>query len=416
MNHPKIVYITAVARSMRILAGLPTYLRVRGFEPHVISSPDEKLRSFCDGEGCVVHPVPISRSITPLRDVVSVFRLWQTLRRIRPQIVDSHMSKAGLLGMTAAWLAGVPLRIYTNHGVAFSSAKGLRRFVFKTAERLTCRLATHVHCVSHSVRALIVAEGCCKEDKIRVLASGSCGIDTQARFNPERMTAELRRQTLQACGIPTRAPVLGFVGRIAALKGLDDLGIAWQTLRRKFPDLHLLIVGEVDTRCPMRPETDAMFRSDPRVHFAGTVADPGPYYGVMDVLTLPSFHEGLPATVLEGAAMQVPTVASRVPGNVDAVEDGVTGTLIPAHDAQALAEAIDAYFANPDLRRKHALAGRQRVLRSFRLEVFREAVYQRHLELLRQKGISVPHPTQATTPDQGAETTVSQTPRQRRAA
>ena len=393
----KIVYITPCAMPLQFFTGLPTFLQARGFELHAVSSPERYLWDFCADEGCHANPVPLSRSVTPLRDVASVVHLWRTLRRIRPAIVESHMSKAGLVGMMAAWLAGVPIRIYTNHGVAFSSATGWKRTVLKMLEQFSCRLASHVRCVSFSVCRLMVAEHCCKEQKIRVLANGSCGLDAKERFNPNRVTPEVCQQVRQLYGIPPDALVLGFVGRIATLKGIDDLTRAWQVLKQEHPNLHLLIVGGVDTRNPIHPQTDALLRTDPRVHFSGEVVDTVPYYCAMNVQVLPSFHEGLPISLLEGAAMQLPLVASRIPGNVEAVQDGVTGTLFPARDVSALVEAISRYLKNPMLRRKHGLAGRMYVLPNFQREIVWEACFQEYAKLLQQAGMSTPQFAQHST-------------------
>jgi glycosyltransferase involved in cell wall biosynthesis len=114
----------------------------------------------------------------------------------------------------------------------------------------------------------------------------------------------------------------------------------------------------------------------------GWVDDTASYYAAMDVLTLPSHREGFPAVLMEAAAMGLPLVATRVPGCVDAVVDGVTGTLIPPFNAGTLAEAVAAYMDDPSLRRKHGSAGRERVVREFGQQEVWEALlgeYQEHL-------------------------------------
>jgi glycosyltransferase involved in cell wall biosynthesis len=386
----KIVYIASSTYPLRFFRGLPRYLAGRGFQLHAITPPEQPLWDFCQSEGCAAHPLPISRSITPLWDAVSVSRLCRMLRRIRPAIVESQMTKAGLVGMMAAWLAGVPIRVYANHGVAFASAAGWKRTLLKSADRLSCRLASHVHCVSHSVRQLLIDEGCCEEQKVRVLANGSVGIDAQGRFNPHRLGEGVRRQTRLSLGIPPDAPVLGFVARIAKEKGVDDLAQAWQMLRECFPNLHLLMVGGNEPRDPVCANTNALLRSDPRIHLTGEVADMPAHYRAMDVLVLPSVREGMSMSLLEGAAMELPVVACRIPGNVDAVADGLTGTLAPVHDVAALAAAIRRYLAEPLLRQKHALAGRERVRRNFQREIVWEAACQEYVNLLRAEGMRLP--------------------------
>jgi glycosyltransferase involved in cell wall biosynthesis len=385
----KIVFITPSAYTLRFFHGFPRYLADRGFQLHVIAPPEQPLWDFCQREQCVPHAVPVSRSIAPLQDAISVGQLWRTLRRIRPAIVESHQTKAGLVGMLAAWAARVPVRVYTNHGAAFASATGWKRALLKAADRLSCRLASRVHCVSRSVRQLMIDEGCCAEEKIRVLGNGSCGIDAEERFNTHRLAGN-RRQIRASLGIPPDAPVLGFVARIAREKGVDDLAQAWRLLRERFPDLHLLMVGAPELRDPVGAETMAFLRSDPRIHLTGEVADMPAHYCAMDVLTLPSHREGMGMSLLEGASMELPVVASNIPGIVDAVADGATGTLVPARDAAALAVAVGRYLDQPALRRRHGLAGRQRVRQNFQRELVWNATCHEYVALLRAAGMGVP--------------------------
>ena len=93
--------------------------------------------------------------------------------------------------------------------------------------------------------------------------------------------------------------------------------------------------------------------------------------------------------------MALPVVATAVPGCVDAVVDGVTGTLVPPRDPDALAQAIARYLDDPELCRRHGQAGRERVLRDFRPEDIWEATYQEYVRLLQERGLPVPKPTEA---------------------
>jgi glycosyltransferase involved in cell wall biosynthesis len=113
----------------------------------------------------------------------------------------------------------------------------------------------------------------------------------------------------------------------------------------------------------------------------------------MDLFVFPTyFHEGFPNVPLEAAAMALPVVATQIPGCTDAVEEGVTGTLVPPQDARALSEAIRRYVDQPETRRRHGIAGRERVLREFRPELIWNALYQTYVRLLRAKGIATPAP------------------------
>jgi glycosyltransferase involved in cell wall biosynthesis len=184
--------------------------------------------------------------------------------------------------------------------------------------------------------------------------------------------------------------VVGFVGRIVRDKGIVELYQAWKILRARDLNLHLLLVGPFDPQDPVPPGIESRLRKDPRAHLTGMDWDTPRLYAAMDVVSLPTYREGFPNVPIEAAAMGLPVVATRIPGCVDAVQDGVTGTLVPPADAHALARAIEAYVTDPVLRRRHGVAGRERVLREFRQEVIWEALYREYLRLLRERRLPAP--------------------------
>lgn len=290
--------------------------------------------------------------------------------------------------MISAWLARVPVRIYHLHGLTLMTATGLKRQLLRSTEKLACALSNQVICVSHSVREVVVAERLCPAGKIRVLLGGSInGVDARARFNPARAGAAVRADIRSRYGIPPEASVVGFLGRFVRSKGLVELVAAWSRLRDELPNLHLLLVGEFEPLDPVPPEVRAVLRTDSRIHLTGWMRDVGPFYPAMDVVVLPSYREGLPGVPLEAAAMELPVVATRIPGCVDAVDDGVTATLVAARDAEALADALRMYLRDPELRRKHGRAGRERVLAKFKQEAIWDAFYQEYQRLLEAHGV-----------------------------
>ena len=389
MNPIKLVHVMTVPQSLAFLTGQVGYMKERGFDIHCLSSPGEFLARFADRENVCVHPVDMPRRITPLRDVVALARIWTVLRRIRPHIVHAHTPKGGVLGMVSAWLARVPVRIYHMRGLPFTTATGWRRRLLMWSERISCGLAHRVLCVSSSVRQLAVDSRLCRPDKIVVLARGSGnGVDAAQRFNDSNISPSLREETLRRFNIPPEALVLGFIGRIVRDKGIIELAGAWKELRQDFPDLHLLLVGLHEMQDPIPAEIDRTLHNDPRVHFLGEQKNTPPLYAIMDVLALPTYREGFLNVLLEAAGMKVPIVATQVPGCTDAVQDGVTGMLVPPCDAGRLAGAIQTYLKDPELRRAHGSAARDWVLRDFRPEGIWQAVYQEYVRCLLRKGLT----------------------------
>jgi glycosyltransferase involved in cell wall biosynthesis len=389
----RLVHVTTIPETLAFLAGQVVDMTNRGFSVIAISSPGRALGFFGERERIPTFGVAMPRRVTPLRDLLAVGRIYRHFRRIRPHIVHAHTPKGGLLAMIGAWLARVPVRIYHIHGLPYMTKTGSRRALLRCTERVACALAHQVLCVSHSIREVAVTEGLCTANKVTVLRSGTVnGVDAMGRFDPARFTG-MREQTRNRCGIPSSAMVLGFVGRIVRDKGLVELIQSWKELREEFPNLHLLVVGPFESQDPLPATVVNMLHADPRIHLMGTQPDPAPLYGAMDLVILPTYREGFPTVPLEAAAMALPVVATRVPGCIDAVEDGVTGKLVPARDPQALADAIRIYLSNADLRRRHGDAGRDRVLRDFRREPIWEALYQEYVWLLRQRGLALSPPS-----------------------
>jgi glycosyltransferase involved in cell wall biosynthesis len=363
-------------------------MKARGLRIGVITSPGELLQQFAQKEGVEAYPVLMHRRITPLHDVFALGRIYRTLRRIRPHIVHAHTPKGGLLGTVAAWLCRVPVRIYHIRGLPHLTASGMKRRLLWWSERVSCRLAHRVLCVSRSVRQIAIEEGLCHPEKIKVLASGSGqGVDADERFNPSRYGDQEKRDLRLRLSIPEEALVIGFVGRIVRDKGIVELTEAWYRLSQDYPQAHLLLVGDYEPQDPVPKEVRRWLDSDPRVHITGWLADTAPYYAIMHLLVLPSYREGFPNTPLEAAAMELPVVATDIPGCRDAVENGRTALLVPPRDARALEGAIRRYLDDPVLRRQHGCAGRERVLQFFRQEILWQALYEEYVLWLRSKHV-----------------------------
>lgn len=393
-RRPVVVHVVTDPVSLFFLSGQAAYLRQAGVEVHAIASPGPALDRFGRQERVPVHGVAMRRAVTPLRDLGALWRLYRELRRLRPQIVHAHTPKGGLLGMLAAWLAGVPVRIYHLRGLRFATERGARRRLLLATDWLSCRLAHRVLAIGPSVRRTAIDCGTCDPARIRVLLGGGNGIDTAGRFVPTDAAARAAERA--RLGIPADALVVGFVGRFVRDKGVIELARAWARLRQAEPRAHLLVVGRTDA--PGAPaEIVALLRADARVHVAGVVWETAPLYAAMDVLALPTYREGLPNVLIEAAAMALPVVATDVPGCDDAVQDGVTGSLVPPQDAGALAAALLRYLSDPTLRARHGAAGRCRVLADFRREAIWEATASEYRALLAERtGAPASRPLRAT--------------------
>ena len=376
--------------ALGFLQGQPEYFQNSGFDVTVIR-PEKRSGEWevPRPDGVRVLEVPMEREISPVRDIRSIWHLWGILRTLRPTVTNVGTPKAGLLGGFAAWLNRVPCRFYTLHGLRFETTTGLRRKLLILAERLACRFAHRVVCVSHSVREKAIASGLVDRERALIFGAGSCnGVDV-ARFaaTPQRTwrAAELRRQF----GIPSDAPVALFVGRLTCDKGIAELVEAFLQLENRIPNLRLLLVGSFEDGDPLPEDIHKRLETHDRVILAGPVNDTAPYYAMADVLVLPSHREGLPTVVLEAHAAGKPVIGAAATGIVDLVVDGETGLLFPVGDVSSLADAIARLTEDKALARKLADAGRDQVNRKFRQELIWAALRREYLKVL--QGGETPH-------------------------
>ena len=241
---PKLVHVTTVPESLSFFIGQVSYLKRKGIDVYAVSSPGELLEPFLESEQVPFYPIEMQRRISPLDDIPAIRKLYTYFRRLQPDIVQVQTPKAGLLGIIAAWMARTPVRIYNVLGLRMMTAGVIDRAILRMTERVSCALATDVWCVSHSVREVMIAEKLCPASKIKVLRSGSVnGIDSQVRFNPAKVPPELGRHFRSRYNVPTKAPLVGFLGRIVRDKGVVELAEAWKTVRNNFEQAHLILVG-----------------------------------------------------------------------------------------------------------------------------------------------------------------------------
>jgi glycosyltransferase involved in cell wall biosynthesis len=357
-------------------------LAERGYETTLVAGDvgrgEASMAFVADRAGVAVVPLRgLSRELSPLRDAVAAWRLARIIRKVRPDVVHTHTAKAGAVGRTAALLAGPrkPVVVHTFHGHVLRGYFGRAgTLVFRAIETALARVTDRLVAVSPEVRDELVALGVAREDRFSVIR---LGIELEPRVAFDGDLAELRRRH----GIGADAFVVGWFGRMTAVKRTDDLLTTLAALRERGVDALLLLVGDGDDRERLEERAHELGLARDCL-FLGYQEDVAAWYAVCDAIVLTSASEGTPVTIIEALAAARAVVATDVGGVPDVVDDGETGFLVPAGDTEALAERLELLAREPARRAEMGRLGRERVLRRYAVERLVDDVDVLYRELL----------------------------------
>lgn len=314
----------------------------KGYDFTVACTEDEELHKQAKSKGFRAFPVPILKAISPIQDIISIFKLYRFIQKEKFSVVVAHSPKGGLIGMTAAYLAGVEKRVFFRHGVLFETATGLKKRLFILIEKFVGSLATDVIVVSESLQQLSNKYGLNDSLKSKMLGKGTCsGIDL------ERFQVRPKKNT---------DFVVGYVGRLVRDKGVMELVEGWLQFAAGKEHVYLHIIGPWEKRDGIPQETFDIVKNTPSIRFFDYVTDTSALYNEMDVFILPSYREGFGMVILEASASGLPVITTRSTGCINAIKEDVTGIYTDI-TAPAIARAISYYYDNPLLRQKHGANG-----------------------------------------------------------
>jgi len=366
------------------VAYLTAGLADRGYDTTLVAGTvgrgEESMAFVAAAKGVRIEVIEeLGRSISPFRDARAIWRLAQLIRRERPTILHTHTAKAGAVGRVAALLAGgarPPIVVHTFHGhVLRGYFNRVATLGFRTLERLLAYVTTKLIAVSPEVRDDLVRLGVAPASKFAVIR---LGIELDQRVGG---TDGKRAETRRLLGLRGDPFIVGWVGRMTAVKRTDLVVQVLRSLVDHGVDAQLLLVGD-------GPDRDHLERYAhdlgviKRCLFLGYQEDVARYYDAIDALLLPSVNEGTPVSVIEALAAERPAVATRVGGIPDVIRDGVDGFLVDSADPDELAERLAELARDPPRRAAMGAAGRARVLERYAVDRLVDDVDALYRELL----------------------------------
>lgn len=338
----KLIRITTVPISLKtLLKGQHRFMFQNGFEVIGVSSSGKDLQDVERNETIRVAVLEMTRTISPISDLKSLWEFYTLCKRERPTIVHSHTPKAGIVGMLGAKLAGVPIRLHTVAGLPLMEATGMKRKILDFVEKITYRCATKVYPNSRGLYDFILANNYTEKEKLQVIANGSSnGIDT-TYFDSDIIPVTQRRELELQLGIQPNDFVFVFVGRLVGDKGINELISGFTHLKPETLSLKLLLVGSLEGELdPLQPETLKVIETHPNIISVGFQSDVRPYFAISDCLVFPSYREGFPNVVMQAGAMGLPSIVTDINGCNEIIVEGENGTIIPVKNVAAIVQAM----------------------------------------------------------------------------
>ena len=382
MNKPKLIRITTVPLSLdKLLSGQLHYMN-SFYDVVAISSGKEYLERVGKRENVRTFHLEMSRKITPIHDLIAVLKLFWFLRNEKPHIVHTHTPKAGIVGMLAAKLAGVPHRLHTVAGLPLLETSGMKRTVLDFVERLTYACATKVYPNSFGLATIILQNNYCKATKLKVLANGSSNGIATSFFNPELFSDSQNQLLRKQLGIHSTDFVFIFVGRLVGDKGINEMVAAFTSLNRKQPHAKLLLVGDYEPELdPLLPETMSVIGNDASIISVGFQSEVRPYFSISNCLVFPSYREGFPNVVLQAGAMGLPSIVSDINGCNEIILKNKNGIILPVKDEQALYEAMNLICIDENLYHDLKNNSRQQIVAFYEQKIVWNAILSEYTVL-----------------------------------
>jgi glycosyltransferase involved in cell wall biosynthesis len=280
--------------------------------------------------------------------------------------------------MLVGLLARVPFRWHTFTGQVWVTRQFVSRTFLKFFDKCIAYFATQIFTDSESQRQLLVKENIVLIDKISVLGFGSIAGVNIDRFVKNN---EIRFECRGNLAVKNDVCVFLFVGRLARDKGIFDLIHAFTLVSQKIENVELWIVGPDEEGLQSQLEELAHV-DNLSIRFIGASTTPEKYMMSADVFVLPSYREGFGTVIIEAAACGIPSIAYRIDGVVDAIEDGVSGELIDLHKVEALAQSMISFAERPSKRIEMGKNARERVVKNFRSEEITKAWLDQYKSVL----------------------------------
>ena len=309
------------------------------------------------------YPVKMKRGIS-FTGVKAVYQMWKIFKKEKFDLIQYATPNASFYASLAGKLSKVQSRLYCQWGLAYVGFSGIKRAIFKTVEKLVCKLSTNIEPDSNSNLVFSHNEKLYLKDIGNVIWNGSaCGVDIN-KFDIKRKQ-EYRKEIRNRYSILDNDMVYGFVGRITTDKGINELFSAYKKLLEEKKNAYLFMVGNPEIDKTIDKELYDWIIQQKNIIFVGFTSEVEKYLAAMDLYILPSYREGFGMGVIEAEAMGVPVIVTNIPGPIDAMVENETGLIIEKKNINDLFKAMNKLYKNEEVLNKFSKMANKFAIENF---------------------------------------------------
>lgn len=327
------------------------------YEIHLVVNTEGDSQIQFNNITSIKH-IQLVRGISIINDLKGLYKLWGYFKIKQFDAVHTITPKAGLLGMIAANVAGIPRRIHIFTGQVWHTKTGILKWLLKKVDTLLASMATDILVDGKPQRDFLINSGILKKHNSQVLGKGSISGVLCSKFIKD---SQIRLSLRASHHIDSTEIVYAFLGRLNTDKGVFDLINAFERLNNKYSNTKLLLIGPDEENIYKKIDLDLTNR----ILFIGHCNEPHHFLQMADAFCLPSYREGFGNSVLEASVLELPIICSNTYGLHDTILDDVTGLRHNVGDVSALFQQMEKIYLSETLRKELGTNGRSYVLSNF---------------------------------------------------
>jgi glycosyltransferase involved in cell wall biosynthesis len=359
MAPKKIILGVSSSFCANFLKGQVDYLNKNNFDIIIISGPGEEIELLAQTEKARLYTLGFTKRFSIIKDFFILVKLIKILRSEKPDIINAGNPKSGFLIMVAAWIVGIRNRIFTLHGLLSDTQSGFKKRIITWVEKISCNIAQKIIVVSPSLLVHAYNRNILSKKKAICLGSGSSNGVNIDLFQKNESTITQSIELKNDNALEDNIFTIGFVGRISKDKGIEFLLDAFLEIKKKHKNCRLVLIGPYEEDNPISAaHKELLYSRYNDIFYWGKKTEVAPYYLLFHILVLTSYREGFGNVLIEGAAMEVPVIATNIPGCKDALRNGYNGLLYELGNQKDFIDKVCFFMNDTSMIGKYGKNGR----------------------------------------------------------